>query len=69
MTRISIACESCGRSWAIVADTTVYERQSIESRPCPACGAYTLCCPEPSEPRRKRPRKFLRTQPRKAEGM
>ncbi len=25
-----------------------YERQSIESHPCPACGAYTLSCSTPS---------------------
>lgn len=25
-----------------------YERQAIESHPCPACGAYTLSCAAPA---------------------
>jgi hypothetical protein len=48
MKRLSISCASCGRAWAIVTGATVYERQTMESRPCPSCGAYTLSCPEPA---------------------
>ena len=41
-------CESCERIWSLHSLLSVYERQAIESRPCPHCGAYTLsCCPEP----------------------
>jgi hypothetical protein len=68
VTRISISCESCRRSWAIVGAATVYERQSIESQPCPACGAYTLCCPEPVDGTPRRPRRGKRSDTRKAEG-
>jgi hypothetical protein len=28
---------------------SIYEQQTIESCPCPRCGAYTLCCQEAEE--------------------
>ncbi len=27
---------------------SVYERESLESRPCPKCDSYTLSSPEPA---------------------
>jgi len=27
----------------------LYEQQSVESYPCPQCGAYTLCCDAPAD--------------------
>ncbi len=46
----TVSCESCDLSWGRAAGVSDYEREAIESRPCPSCGAYTLSCPEP-EPR------------------
>lgn len=34
----------------MVGSWSEYERQAIESRPCPKCGAYTLNSPEPTRP-------------------
>ena len=42
MHRLSLACGSCGRSWAAARGDNVYERLTAESCPCPNCGAYTL---------------------------
>lgn len=52
-----ISCDSCERDWRARSAFTVYERQALESRPCPHCGAYTLCFHEPDDrgpkPRRR----------------
>src|ERR1700730_14448969 len=60
----TIACGSCQRSWKAAATYSIYERQAVESRPCPACAAYTLCCRGPAEEpvllkvrRRQKPRR------------
>ncbi|HEY7156030.1 MAG TPA: hypothetical protein VH575_18850 [Gemmataceae bacterium] len=50
MDRLTIKCASCGREWLAAAPFSLYEQQAVESCPCPHCGAYTLCCREPSEP-------------------
>jgi hypothetical protein len=42
--RMTIVCDSCERLWTLACVLTVYERQALESRPCPHCGAYTLTC-------------------------
>jgi hypothetical protein len=42
----TIACDSCGHSWKVAGTYSVYERQAVESCPCPDCAAYTLCCAE-----------------------
>ncbi len=44
MERCTITCESCERIWSLQTSFSLYERQTIESRPCPHCGAYTLTC-------------------------
>jgi hypothetical protein len=44
----TVCCESCGHRWNLVGNWSEYERQAIESRPCPKCGAYTLSSPEPT---------------------
>jgi hypothetical protein len=49
MLRLTIACESCDYVWLVAGHYSLYERQALESRPCPRCGAYTLCCQEPAE--------------------
>ena len=49
MDRFSISCESCDRVWSTASSLSFYEKQSLESRPCPHCGAYTLCCTDPDE--------------------
>ncbi len=48
--RVTIVCESCERLWALACCLSIYERQALESRPCPHCGAYTLSCHEPLKP-------------------
>ena len=35
---------------------SVYERETLESRPCPKCHSYTLSSPEPTDAGR-RPRR------------
>ena len=48
---LAIACVSCGRAWTVAHTCSIYERQAVESCPCPHCGAYTLCCqPADGEP-------------------
>jgi hypothetical protein len=47
--RLTIRCMSCGQRWTLAKAFTLYEQQSVESCPCPQCGAYTLCCEEPVE--------------------
>src|SRR6266545_2526285 len=49
-----ISCESCDRHWAVATPYSLYEQQTVESCPCPHCGAYTLSCPEPAEPPQRR---------------
>src|SRR5205085_838177 len=39
-----VVCQSCGRGWSFARPRTVYERQALESCPCPRCSAYTLTC-------------------------
>jgi hypothetical protein len=41
-----VACGSCDLNWVRAGGLTDYEQQALESRPCPACGAYTLTCTE-----------------------
>lgn len=47
----TVRCDSCEHRWTLVGNWSEYERQAIESRPCPKCGAYTLCSPEPTPTR------------------
>ena len=47
MDRLTISCECCERLWTLKARLSFYERQALESRPCPHCGAYTLTCHDP----------------------
>ena len=42
MERATISCESCERLWTLDCTLSIYEQQSLEARPCPHCGAYTL---------------------------
>gem|GEM_PF-6053303 len=54
-----VRCKSCSYSWPIVGNWSEYERQEIESRPCPKCAAYTLSSPEPGKPKPLRSPKLL----------
>ena len=47
MRLLTLACDSCGRSWAGARADCVYERLTVATCPCPSCGAYTLCLREP----------------------
>lgn len=51
----TVCCGSCKHRWNLVGSFSEYERQAIESRPCPKCGAYTLNSPEPTRPPAKKP--------------
>ncbi|HYH69562.1 MAG TPA: hypothetical protein VD866_33005, partial [Urbifossiella sp.] len=42
----TVACASCGLRWQRPGSLSTHEGQSVESRPCPSCGAYTLGCAE-----------------------
>lgn len=44
MTRSVVECQTCGFSWTRPLMRSIYERQAMESRPCPMCGAQTLAC-------------------------
>jgi hypothetical protein len=57
--RTEIVCETCQRLWAVVGTLSFYERQAMEGRPCPQCGAYTLTCedPPPRDRSGQRPRR------------
>jgi len=64
----TVCCVSCGHRWNLVGSWSEYERQAIESRPCPKCGAYTLNSPEPARPTGKKAmlNRRVRWQPAKA---
>jgi hypothetical protein len=49
----TVACGACGFGWHRAGVVAEYERQAIESRPCPGCGLYTLACREPKPAARK----------------
>ena len=42
----TVVCASCGLNWQRPGSLSAHEGQSVESRPCPTCGAYTLGCAE-----------------------
>jgi|HubBroStandDraft_5_1064220.scaffolds.fasta_scaffold2347950_1 hypothetical protein len=42
--RCVVECQSCDLEWPRTLLLSIYEREAIESRPCPGCGACTLCC-------------------------
>ena len=42
----TVVCAGCGIQWHRVGKASEFECQSIESRPCPQCGGYTLTCRE-----------------------
>gem|GEM_PF-3057248 len=58
-----VCCGKCQHSWTLVGNWSVYERESLESRPCPKCGSYTLSSPEPTVSVRRRPRVHLESPP------
>ncbi|MBN9520874.1 hypothetical protein J0H58_20530 [bacterium] len=46
MGNYAVECASCGLRWQRPGSLSAHEGQSVESRPCPKCGAYTLGCAE-----------------------
>ena len=64
----TVTCGSCAHGWTLAGNWSEYERQAIESRPCPRCGAYTLNSPAPTPPPargRKNPLPVRAVEPRK----
>lgn len=51
----TIRCNDCHRAWKLAGHWSHYEREAIESRPCPCCGAYTLVSLEPQVKPQRRP--------------
>lgn len=51
----TVCCGTCQHRWNLVGHWSEYERQAIESRPCPKCGAYHLSSPEPTRMPNRRP--------------
>jgi Zn finger protein HypA/HybF involved in hydrogenase expression len=41
-----ILCSHCGKSWDVPKSNTIFEKQRLESCPCPQCGSYTLAYQE-----------------------
>jgi hypothetical protein len=57
--RWTINCESCERNWSLGGSFS--EQQTLESHPCPHCGAYTLSYSEPAcEPSKAHAMRVLR---------
>jgi hypothetical protein len=54
----TVACGACGFGWHRAGVGSDYERQAVESRPCPGCGLYALACREPKPVPRKGRRRF-----------
>lgn len=60
-----VTCGACNHTWTLAGNWSDYEREQIESRPCPCCSAYTLMSPEPRKPMataRPRPTRPSRTR-------
>ncbi|QEL15246.1 hypothetical protein PX52LOC_02161 [Limnoglobus roseus] len=49
----TVKCAKCQHAWTLVGIWSEYEREAIESRPCPKCQSYTLSSPEPAATARK----------------
>jgi len=49
--RFQVSCACCGKAWVLESSLSEYEQQTLESRPCPDCGGYALCCYPPAENR------------------
>ena len=43
---MKVTCESCANSWQLTGNWSPHVQEMVESRPCPKCGAHTLCCAE-----------------------
>ncbi len=52
-----VHCQACGFSWTRPLMRSIYERQAMESRPCPVCGSQTLTCRNVSSTKKKPPPK------------
>lgn len=50
----TVTCATCRHTWPLIGNWSEYERQALESRPCPKCQAYTLSSPEPTVVGRKK---------------
>lgn len=47
-----VECQGCGFKWNLDREVSLYEREHIESQPCPTCGRVTLACRAVEVPRR-----------------
>lgn len=53
----TVTCAKCQHAWTLVGNWSEYEREAIESRPCPKCQSYTLSSPEPTVVKSKKSRR------------
>lgn len=63
MSHVMVRCEQCSNSWKLTGNWSPLVRETLESKPCPKCGADALCCPEPVAGKRPRGRRKP-TEPR-----
>jgi hypothetical protein len=54
---VQIQCSTCGFHCTRTGGASFYERQTMESRPCPRCAACTLCVSGPKS--QKLPRRLF----------
>jgi len=54
---MTVKCESCANEWKMTGNWSPLVQEAIESRPCPKCGAATLCCSESVAEKRKKGRR------------
>ena len=60
-----IHCANCKFHWTMNRGSSLYEQQTVESTPCPKCGAYTLSLTTSAADRKEKSRRLgRRIQPR-----
>jgi len=50
----TICCELCKSQWTRLTGGSEFERQAVESQPCPRCESYTLSVVPPPETKSRR---------------
>jgi len=61
---MTVKCESCANSWKMTGNWSPLVQEMVESRPCPKCGATTLCCAQTVAEKRKKGMRWKASEPR-----